>query len=202
MAEGRYIALDGAEGSGKSSQAARLAASIDALLTRETGGTAVGQRIRDILHDPAVTDLADRAELLLTAADRAQHLEQIVQPALDAGRHVVSDRSVFTALAYQGYGRGLAIDEVRRINDWAIGGRWPDLVIMLDVRDEVLAQRMRGRQLDRFELESVAFHARVLSGFRTMAAEDPQRWVVIDGNDTPDDVGEAIRVAVRERLGL
>lgn len=202
MGEGRYIALDGAEGSGKSSQSARLAASIDALLTRETGGTAVGRRIRDILHDPAVTDLADRAELLLTAADRAQHLEQVVRPALTAGRHVVSDRSVFTALAYQGYGRGLPIAEVREINDWAIGGRWPDLVIMLDVREEVLAERMRGRELDRFELESVAFHARVLAGFRTMAADDPQRWVVVDGNRPPDQVGAAVRSAVRERLGV
>ena len=197
-----YIALDGAEGSGKSSQSARLAASIDAVLTRETGGTPIGARIRDILHDATNTELVDRAELLLTAADRAQHLEQVVMPALNAGRHVVSDRSVYTALAYQGFGRGLDLDVVRQINDWAIGGRWPDLVVMLDVADEVLAERMHGRELDRFELQSGEFHARVLDGFRTMAAADPERWVIVDGNGTPEQVGSAIRAAVSERLGI
>jgi len=202
MGEGCYIALDGAEGSGKSSQSTRLATAIGAVLTRETGGTPIGQRIRDILHDPTVTDLADRAELLLTAADRAQHLEQVVRPALAAGRHVVSDRSALTALAYQGYGRGLDVGEVRRINDWAVGGRWPDLVILLDVAGEVLADRMRGRQLDRFELEGAGFHARVLAGFRAMAAEEPGRWVVVDGNGSPDAVAADIRAAVRERLGV
>lgn len=202
MTGGRYIALEGAEGSGKSSQAARLATALDAQLTRETGGTAIGQRIREILHDTTVTDLADRAEALLTAADRAQHLEQVVLPALAAGRHVVSDRSVHSSLAYQGYGRELVVDDVRRINDWAIGGRWPDLVVLLDVRGELLAQRMRGRELDRFELQGSEFHARVLAGFREMAAADPEHWVVVDGNGPPDRVATAIRTVVRRRLAI
>ena len=115
----RYIALEGAEGCGKSTQAALLAAALGAVLTRETGGTAIGERLRAILHDVDVDDLDDRAEALLTAADRAQHIAEVVAPALAAGRHVVSDRSVYSTLAYQGYGRGLDLDELRRINDWA-----------------------------------------------------------------------------------
>lgn len=198
----RYIALEGAEGCGKSTHAALLATAIDAVLTRETGGTAIGRRIREILHDTAVTDLADRAEALLTAADRAQHGEEIIRPALAAGRHVVSDRSVYSTLAYQGFGRMLDLDEVRRINEWALAGCWPDLVLLLDVDPEVLERRMRGRQLDRFEQETAAFHARVRDGFCQMAAEDPTRWVVIDASAHPDRVGGAVRAAVRERLGI
>ena len=113
---GRYIALEGAEGCGKSTQAARLATALGAVLTRETGGTDIGRRIREILHDTSVTDLTSRAEALLIAADRAQHIEQVVRPALTAGRHVVSDRSVYSTLAYQGYGRMLPIHEVRELS--------------------------------------------------------------------------------------
>ncbi len=129
------MALEGAEGSGKSTQAALLAEALDAVLTRETGGTPVGARLREILHDTTVTDLADRAEALITAADRAQHVVHVVHPALAAGRVVVSDRSVHSTLAYQGYGRGLDLAELRQINDWAIDGLWPERVILLDVAD-------------------------------------------------------------------
>ncbi len=130
---GRYIAFEGPEGCGKSTHAERLGAELDAVVTREHGGTRIGQLIRGILADPGNTDLTDRAEALLIAADRAQHLEQLVEPSLAAGRHVVSDRSVFSSLAYQGYGRGLPLDTIRSINEWAIAGRWPELVILLDV---------------------------------------------------------------------
>ncbi|MEO5900557.1 MAG: dTMP kinase, partial [Ilumatobacteraceae bacterium] len=142
------------------------------------------------------------AELLLTAADRAQHMAEIIAPALESGRHVVSDRSVYSALAYQGYGRGLDIVEVRRINDWALGARWPDLVVLIEADDATLSTRMAGKQLDRFEQEDDAFHRRVSDGFRVMAAGDPQRWVVIDGNGSADEVHEAVRAAVRERLAV
>lgn len=196
-----YIALEGAEGCGKSTHAARLAAAIDAVLTRETGGTHIGQRIRSILHDASVTELADKAEALLTAADRAQHLHQVVGPALAAGRHVVSDRSVHSTLAYQGYGRGLDVDELRRINAWAIGHHWPDLVLLLDVDAELLEQRMHGRDLDRFELAGHEFHQRVQAGFRQLAAAD-ERWVVIDGNADADAVAHDVRRAVHGRLGV
>lgn len=199
---GRYIALEGAEGCGKSTHAALLAADIDAVLTRETGGTDIGRAIRSILHDPANTELSDKAEVLLIAADRAQHLEQIVRPALLAGRHVVSDRSVYSSLAYQGYGRGVSVDVVRRTSDWALGGTWPELVLLIDVPVDVLVERMAERDLDRFERADDAFHARVRAGFAEMAANDPSRWLVIDGTATQDATARTIRATVRERLGV
>lgn len=202
MAAGRYIALEGAEATGKSTHAARLGAALDALVTRETGGTQIGQRIRAILHDTAHQHLAHRAEALLAAADRAQHIEEVVAPALAAGRHVVSDRSVYSSLAYQGYGRELPVDEVRRINEWAVGACWPHLVLLLDADPQVLARRMRGRQLDRFEQEGDEFHRRVSDGFHALAAAEPDRWVVVDGAGSVDDVAVRIRAAVRDRLGL
>ena len=199
---GRYIALEGAEGCGKSTHAALLAADIDAVLTRETGGTDIGRAIRSILHDPANTELSDKAEVLLIAADRAQHLEQIVRPALIAGRHVVSDRSAYSSLAYQGYGRGVSVDVVRRTSDWALGGTWPELVLLIDVPVDVLVERMAERDLDRFERADDAFHARVRAGFAEMAANDPSRWLVIDGTATQDAMARTIRATVRERLGV
>jgi dTMP kinase len=202
MSTGRYIALEGAEGTGKSTHASRLATYLGAVLTRETGGTDIGARIRTILHDTSLTHLSHRAEALLAAADRAQHIEEIVAPALATGRHVVSDRSVYSTLAYQGYGRRLPIEEIRDINQWAVNSCWPDLVILIDTPADVLERRMRGRQLDRFERENDGFHARVLEGFRTMAADDPQHWVVVDGGASMEEVGSSIRRSVAERLQL
>jgi dTMP kinase len=176
-----------------------LAAALGAELTRETGGTPVGQRLRSILHDVAVTDLDHRAEALIIAADRAQHMRHVVHPALDAGRTVVSDRSVYSSLAYQGYGRGLDIDDVRRINDWALLGRWPDLVILLDAPVEHLQERLGRRQLDRFEQETTEFHERVRDGFRKMAAAEPGRWVVVDGDGTIDEIAATVLAEVRRR---
>jgi len=125
-----------------------------------------------------------------------------VRPALAAGRHVVSDRSVYSTLAYQGYGRGLPLDQVRMINEWAIGDTWPDLVILLTVPTEVTARRMAKRDRDRFELAGDDFHGRVDRGFATMASDDPDHWVVIDASGTPEQVTAAIDAAVRERLGI
>jgi dTMP kinase len=202
MSTPKYIAFEGAEGCGKSTQARRLADALDARLTRETGGTRIGQRLRAILHDTCVTDLNDHTETLIVAADRAQHLAEVVRPTLAAGRHVVSDRSVYSTLAYQGYGRGLPVDEVRSINQWAIGDTWPDLVLLLTVPDDVTARRMSKRELDRFEQAGDNFHGRVQSGFAEMAAADPERWVVIDASGPVDDVSDQIRSAVRDRLGV
>lgn len=198
----RYIALEGAEGCGKSTQAGWLADDLGAVLTREQGGTPIGRLIRGILLDPDHVELDHRAEALLNAADRAQHLVEVVAPALAAGRHVVSDRSVWSTLAYQGYGRGLPLDDVRRLNDWAIRGRWPDLAVLIDVTPARLAGRLSTRTLDRFEREELGFHERVRTGFAEMAAAEPERWVVVDGNGPPNVVRRALRAAVRERLGL
>lgn len=197
-----YIAFEGAEGCGKSTQARRLAEALDAVLTRETGGTEIGRRLREILHDTSVTDLNDHAETLIVAADRAQHLAEVVRPALAAGRHVVSDRSVYSTLAYQGYGRGLPVSEVRAINEWAVDDTWPDLVVLLQVPEPIAAERMKRRQLDRFERAGDDFHARVDAGFAEMAGADPDRWVVVDASGSLDEVSRTIRDAVSERLGI
>ena len=194
-----YIAFEGAEGCGKSTQATRLATRIGALLTRETGGTVIGARLREILHDTDVSNLAPRAEALMTAADRAQHIAEVVRPALDSGRPVVSDRSVYSSLAYQGYGRELDVDEVRRLNEWGTAGIWPQLVVFLDTPDEIIAERMSRRNLDRFEAAGPAFHQRVIDGYRSMAAADPDRWVTVNAVGSIDRVAKEIRAAVAER---
>jgi dTMP kinase len=199
MAAGRFIALEGTDGSGKSTIAKRLAASIDAVLTREPGGSRIGELIRGVLLDPAHTEMADRAEALLYAADRAQHIVQVVQPALAAGRHVITDRSAYSSLAYQAFGRELPFDEVHRINDWAIQGCWPDLVVLLTVTPETAAARMR-RSLDRLEVVDDGFRRRVNDGFATMAAREPDRWVTVDGNGSADEVAQHVLALVRERI--
>jgi dTMP kinase len=197
-----YIVLEGVEGCGKSTHATRLGESLHAVVTRETGGTAIGQRLREILHDTTVDDLDDHAETLIVAADRAQHMAEVVRPALAAGRHVVSDRSVFSTLAYQGYGRGLSLSDVRRVNEWAMGEIWPDLAILLRVPADVSVDRLRKRQLDRFEQAGDEFHERVAAGFDALAAGEPERWWVVDATQPKHVVAEAIRAGVLEQLGL
>ena len=197
-----YIAFEGIEGCGKSTQATRLAADIGAVLTRETGGTQIGARIRDVLHDPANTHLSPVAEALLIAGDRAQHYAEVLQPNLSNGRHVVSDRSVYSSLAYQGYGRGLDLEQIRAVNRWAIHDRWPDLVVLLDMDHATAMARIGDRALDRFEREEAGFFQRIVEGFRTMASEDPAHWVVLDGTENPDVIATQVRSIVRERFGL
>ena len=199
MSRARYIAFEGAEGCGKSTQAARFAERVDGLLTRETGGTEIGRRLRTILHDTTVTDMSARAEALIAAADRAQHITQVVRPALDDGRTVITDRSVYSTLAYQGYGRELDIATIRSINEWATDGLWPDVVVFIDTPEEVIAERMSRRNLDRFEAAGDAFHERVIDGFRAMAAADPEHWILVAAVGSIDDVAEQIEAAVDDR---
>lgn len=194
----RFIALEGGEASGKSTQAGRLARRLGAVLTHEPGGTSVGAKVRVILLDPSRPSLTDRAEALMLAADRAQHVAEIVRPQLDAGRHVVTDRYIASSLAYQGFGRGLPVNEVRDLSLWATGGLLPDLTVLLDVPVEI-AVRRRGAAADRFEAEEEAFHRRVLDGYRALAASEPQGWVVIDGTAGADQVAEAVWAAVVAR---
>jgi len=195
---GRLIAFEGGEASGKSTQAARLANRLGAVLTREPGGTAVGEHIRELLLDPAVSNLDVRAEALLMAAARAQHVAEVVRPALADGRDVVTDRYAYSSLAYQGYGRGLALDEVRGLSEWATEGLWPDVVVLLDVPADVADARLGAR--DRFEREAGAFHDRVVDGFRRLADDDPARWVTVDGVGPPDEVERRVWAAVSARL--
>ncbi len=202
MSLGKYIAFEGLEGCGKSTHVKRLATRLNAVMTREPGGTVVGSLLRNILIDPANMTLSPRAEALMMAADRAHHIAELVSPSLAVGRHVVSDRSVFSSLAYQGYGRKQDLAELKRINDWAIGGLWPELVIYIEVPTELLLERLKKRELDRFEREDEEFFGRVADGFSQMAASDPKRWLVIDGTPAKDDLEKVIWAAVKERLGI
>jgi dTMP kinase len=136
------------------------------------------------------------------SADRAQHLHELVVPALESGRHVVSDRSVYSSLAYQGYGRQLDLDQLRRFNDFAIASRWPDLVVYLRVDLAAVRARLEKRDTDRFEREDDAFFRRVMNGFDQLAEREPDRWLVIDARPPKDELELTIRQAVCERLEL
>ena len=200
-ARGKFIVLEGGEGSGKSTQASRLAEALDAVQTREPGGTAVGAQLREVLLGRGTAGLSDRAEALLMAADRAQHVAELVEPTLAAGRHVVCDRFLGSSVAYQGYGRGLDPDEVRGLSVWATAGLLPDLVVLLTVPAAESVRRTGGAR-DRIEDAGTEFHQRVAAGFAAQAAAEPERWVVVDGTGTKDQVAAAVRSAVVDRLGL
>ena len=195
----RMIAFEGGEGCGKSTQAARLADRLGAHLTHEPGATRIGGAIRHLLLDPATEGLDARAEALLMAADRAQHVAEVVRPTLAAGRAVVTDRFAGSSLAYQGYGRQLPVEEVEHLSRWAAAGIWPDLVVLLDVPVEVAEARV-GAARDRLEAEGAAFHERVAAGFRALAAADPDLWVVVDGSGSEDEVAARVWDAVIARL--
>lgn len=195
---GRFIAVEGADGCGKSTQAPLLAERMGALLTREPGGTPVGERIRALWLDPATQDLDDRAEALLIAAARAHHVASVVRPALEAGRDVVSDRYVASSLAYQGHGRQLDVDRVAEVNDWATGGLRPDVVVLIEI-DRAEASRRVGHAPDRVEALGEDFHQRVADAFRAMADADPT-WVVVDGSGSVDTVADRVHEAVAVML--
>lgn len=200
MATPLYIALEGLEGCGKSTHTKRLGEHLNAVITREPGGTRIGTLLRAILADPENSDLDRRTEALLMAADRAQHMAEIIKPSLAQGRHVVSDRSIYSTLAYQGYGRQLGTEALLSISTWALQDRLPDLVIYIDVPTDVLNARLAKRDLDRFEREGADFFARIAEGFRELRAADPERWIIIDGTVPKDDVEAAIRTQVNDRL--
>ena len=195
-----YIALEGLEGCGKSTHTKRLGDHLNAVITREPGGTRIGALLRAILADPENVDLDRRTEALLMAADRAQHMAEVIKPALDRGQHVVSDRSIYSTLAYQGYGRQLGTEALLSISTWALNDRLPDLVIYIDVPTDVLNARLAKRDLDRFEREGADFFARIAEGFRELRASNPDRWIIIDGTVPKDDVEAAIRTQVNDRL--
>ena len=195
-ARGRFIALEGGEGSGKSTQAALLAGRLDALLTREPGGTVTGEHIRALILDPDLPPVDVRTETLLLMAARAQHVASVIRPALESGRDVVCDRFSGSTLAYQGYGRGLDLDQLAGLSAWASDGLQPDLVVLLQVpAGEALARRAGRVRADRIEGESSAFFARVDDGFAALASADPDRWRVVDGRGPVEDVAGRVWAA-------
>lgn len=197
-----FITLEGGEGSGKSTQAQALAAALEkrgyaVCLTREPGGTELGRAVQWLLEGQrAPTPLA---ELLLFVADRAQHVSEVITPALAAGKVVVCDRFADSTLAYQGFGRGLEIGLIRRLNHEATGGLKPGLTVLLDLAPEAGLAR-EGAQLDVTGRESLEFHERVREGFLTLARDEPQRFVVIDATLAPEEITERAMAAVETRL--
>ncbi|CAL9301539.1 dTMP kinase [Streptomyces sp. SudanB182_2057] len=197
---GFFIALEGGDGAGKSTQAEALAEWIRAkghevVVTREPGATPVGKRLRSILLDVSSAGLSHRAEALLYAADRAEHVDTVVRPALERGAVVISDRYIDSSVAYQGAGRDLSPTEVARINRWATNGLVPHLTVLLDVSPETARERFTEAP-DRLESEPAEFHARVRAGFLTLAASDPGRYLVVDAGQEP----EAVTTVIRHRL--
>ncbi|MEU6550283.1 dTMP kinase [Streptomyces sp. NPDC046915] len=194
---GFFIALEGGDGAGKSTQAEALAEWIRAkghevVLTREPGATPVGKRLRSILLDVSSAGLSHRAEALLYAADRAEHIDTVVRPALERGAVVISDRYIDSSVAYQGAGRDLSPTEIARINRWATDGLVPHLTVLLDVSPETARERFTEAP-DRLESEPAEFHARVRAGFLALAASDPGRYLVVDAGQEPESVTTVIR---------
>jgi dTMP kinase len=201
---GLFIAFEGGEGSGKTTQARLIAIWLreigyDVVTTHEPGATKVGMRLRALLLDTAHTGMSPHAEALMYAADRAEHVASVIKPALDRGAIVISDRYVDSSLAYQGNGRGLSNSDIAQLNSWATGGRMPDLTILLDMPPEAGLGR-RARSADRLEAEPPEFHRRVRAGFLALARADPSRYLVVDATRSVAEVSSEIKDRVREIL--
>jgi len=193
----RFVVFEGGEGSGKSTQARLLAERTGARFAFEPGDTPVGERLRDILLNPATGDLDPRAEALLMAADRAHHVATVIRPTLASGRDVVCDRYVGSSVAYQGYGRALGAAEVAALSTFATDGLLPDAVVLLEVPEAVAAERLAAAgKPDRLEAAGIEFHRRVAAGYRAQAAADPGRWLVVDGTGSIEEVAERVRAAL------
>lgn len=199
---GVFITFEGGEGAGKSTQVGLIverlrAAGLTVTSLREPGSTVVGDRVRDLLLDPAHSELDPRAELLLYEASRAELVAEEIVPRIDAGDIVACDRFTDSTLAYQGYGRGLDIDGIRALNDWATGGVRPDVTILLDVDPVLGIARATGTGADRVEAEDIAFHERVRDGFLAIADESGDRVIVIEGDAPAADVAASVWETLR-----
>jgi dTMP kinase len=201
MSDGAFVVIEGGDASGKTTQALRLAEALRAdgrevVETREPGGTDLGAHLRALLLDGA--DIDPVAELLLLLADRAQHVVEIVRPAIERGAVVVCDRFSPSSLAYQGVGRGIGVETVEALDALARGGTEPDVVVIVDVADDVAAARSAARP-DRLERAGAEFHAQVRAAYRDLAPD--RGWDVVDGSGDIDAVAAAVLAAVRARLG-
>jgi dTMP kinase len=195
-----FITFEGPEGGGKSSQIKQLARFLETngfsvVATREPGGTTIGDQIRDRLHDVANTGMVAETEFLLYSASRAQLVQTVIRPALEAGVIVLCDRYADSTIAYQGFGRELDLADLQTITRFATGGLTPDLTFMLDIDVERgLARRVEAdAEMNRLDLETIAFHQRVRDGYHELAKMDPQRWVVVDADRRPEIVQADLR---------
>jgi len=201
---GLFVAFEGGEGTGKTTQSRLISIWLrdqgyDVVSTQEPGGTKIGMRLRALLLDTAHTGMSSRAEVLMYAADRAEHVASVIDPALHRGAVVITDRYIDSTLAYQGDGRGLPAGDIARMNSWATAGLVPDLTVLLDMEPEAGLSR-RARSADRLEAEPAAFHHRVRNGFLKLAAADPGRYLVIDATRPADAITEEIKDRIREVL--
>lgn len=202
-----FVTFEGPEGAGKSTQIRRLASELEArgysvVATREPGGTAIGEAIRQILLAPEHSAMLPETEALLNTAARAQHVAEVIQPALAAGKIVLCDRFVDSTLVYQGAGRGLPTSELLALQRFATRGLWPDLTLLLDLPVEVGQARRRasGEPLSRFDADALGFHERVRTGFLALARDDPARWRIIDAAQSEEAVAREVLAVVLERL--
>jgi len=204
---GRFITFEGPEGCGKTTQVGLLASwltsqGLDLVVTREPGGTPIGEKIRDLLHDRHHTEMTPEAEILLYSAARAQHVARVIRPALEAGKLVLCDRFYDSTYAYQGYGRGLPMEALRHITTFATGGLTPDLTVYLDVAPEVGLRRRQksGEALNRLDLEALDFHRRVRAGYLDLISAEPNRWRAVDASGSIETVQSIIRGVVMDML--
>lgn len=202
-----FITFEGPEGSGKTSQIVLLAAYLqkqgyEVVQTREPGGTSIGDQIRTVLHDVDNGEMQSVTELLLYSASRAQLVRELVQPALATGKIILCDRYADSTLAYQGYGRGLDLDELRLLTRFATGGLKPHLTLLLDIDVERgLARRQgNGEEMNRLDLEAVSFHQKVRNGYHALVAAEPERWVVVDADRPVPTIQKDLREIVMDRL--
>ncbi len=203
-----FITFEGPDGSGKTTQATLLVETLrqqgyPVYHTREPGGTRISEQIRTILHDTGNQEMHPRSEVLLYSAARAQHIEEIIRPALARGQIVICDRFADSTLAYQGFGHGLDLATLRQITEFATGGLKPDLTLYLDVSPEIGLRRRRGDssgEWNRLDALAMEFHRRVHRGYQALVGEEPGRWVVIDGERDCEQVQADIRAVVLERL--
>ena len=204
---GLFITFEGTDGAGKTTQIERLTADLrqagyDVCLTREPGGTPISEQIRDMLLNPDHSEMAATTELLLYAASRAQHVSEVIKPALEAGKVVISSRFADATVVYQGYGRGLDLERISRLNRIATDGVTPDVTFVLDLPVEIGLQRVQNSRggLDRLEREKIEFHRRLREGYQTIARQEPQRLKIIDAQVSPEQVYTQIQEAIQPLL--
>ncbi len=207
MGRGLFITFEGTDGAGKTTQIQRLSrdlknANYDVCLTREPGGTLISEQIRDMLLNPDHSEMAATTELLLYAASRAQHVSEVIKPALTEGKIVISSRFADATVVYQGYGRGLDLDRINYLNWMATDGVTPDVTFVLDLPVVIGLQRVQKSRggLDRLEREKIEFHQRLRDGYRALAQQEPQRLKIIDAQATPDQVYAQIQAIIQPLL--